>query len=75
MKQQASARRNVLFALCCAGALAAASPVHAQSPVTGPIRIVDAFPPGGPSDIMSRLVAEKLQHTLKQIVVIENKPG
>jgi tripartite-type tricarboxylate transporter receptor subunit TctC len=33
------------------------------------------FPPGGPSDIVMRLAAEKMQTVLKQPVVIDNKPG
>jgi tripartite-type tricarboxylate transporter receptor subunit TctC len=40
-----------------------------------PIRIVLPFPPGGPSDMVARAVAEKLQGSLKQNIVIENKPG
>ena len=40
-----------------------------------PIRVVLPFPPGGPSDIVIRLAAEKMQVSLKQPLVIENKPG
>ena len=40
-----------------------------------PIRIVLPFPPGGPSDIALRLAADKMQSTLKQTIVIDNKPG
>jgi tripartite-type tricarboxylate transporter receptor subunit TctC len=40
-----------------------------------PIRVVLPFPPGGPSDIVMRLAAEKMQATLKQPIVIDNKPG
>lgn len=40
-----------------------------------PLRMVLPFPPGGPSDIVMRLAAEKMQLVLKQPVVIENKPG
>ena len=39
------------------------------------IRVVLPFPPGGPSDIVMRLAAEKMQATLKQTIVIDNKPG
>ncbi|MGZ8260900.1 MAG: Bug family tripartite tricarboxylate transporter substrate binding protein [Caldimonas sp.] len=39
------------------------------------VRIVLPFPPGGPSDIAVRLVADKMQPVLKQTIVIENKPG
>jgi tripartite-type tricarboxylate transporter receptor subunit TctC len=40
-----------------------------------PIRVVLPFPPGGPSDIVMRLAAEKMQPVLKQPVVIDNKTG
>jgi len=40
-----------------------------------PIRVVLPYPPGGPSDIVMRLAAEKMQAMLKQPIVIENKPG
>lgn len=40
-----------------------------------PIRVVLPFPPGGPSDMVIRLAAEKMQATLKQPLVIDNKPG
>ena len=40
-----------------------------------PIRVLLPFPPGGPSDIVMRLAAEKMQVSLKQTIVIDNKPG
>jgi tripartite-type tricarboxylate transporter receptor subunit TctC len=40
-----------------------------------PIRIVLPFPPGGPSEIVMRLAAEKMQASLKTAIVIDNKPG
>jgi tripartite-type tricarboxylate transporter receptor subunit TctC len=56
--------------------ITAADPAAAQSDWPNkPIRIVLPFPPGGPSDMVARTVAEKLQVSLKQNVVIENKPG
>jgi tripartite-type tricarboxylate transporter receptor subunit TctC len=55
----------LLAAACCATPLAWAQP----------IRIVNAFPPGGPSDLISRAVAEKMAATLKQPVVVDNKAG
>ncbi len=39
------------------------------------IRVVLPFPPGGPSDIVMRLAAEKMQVALKQSIIIDNKPG
>ena len=37
--------------------------------------MVIAFPAGGPTDFVGRLVAEKLKGELGQAVIIENKPG
>ncbi|NBQ95293.1 MAG: tripartite tricarboxylate transporter substrate binding protein [Betaproteobacteria bacterium] len=42
---------------------------------TKPIRMVIAFPPGGPTDIVSRIIAAELGRLLGQQVVVENKPG
>ena len=40
-----------------------------------PIRVALPFPPGGPSDMMMRLTADKMQVALKQPLVIENRAG
>jgi tripartite-type tricarboxylate transporter receptor subunit TctC len=40
-----------------------------------PIKVILPFPPGGPSDIVMRLAAEKMQVALKQTIVIENRGG
>ena len=47
----------------------------AQDWPTKPIRIVINFPPGGPSEILMRLVGERALPALGQPLVIENKPG
>lgn len=62
--------------LAGAALLAAATGAAAQASWPDkPIRMVLPFPPGGPSDIVMRLAAEKMQAALKQPIVIENKPG
>lgn len=40
-----------------------------------PIKLLVGFPPGGASDNLARLMAEKLRDQLKQQVIVENRPG
>src|SRR5918998_1361399 len=39
------------------------------------VRLIAPFPPGGTTDVLSRLVAQKLSDTLGRQVVVENRPG
>ena len=55
-------------------ALAAFAAV-AQTYPSRPVRMVITFPPGGPSEILTRLVNERLQGRLKQPFVVENRAG
>jgi tripartite-type tricarboxylate transporter receptor subunit TctC len=47
----------------------------AQDYPTRAVRIVVAFPAGGPTDFVARLLADKLKTSLNQNVIVENKPG
>ena len=61
-----------LAALLCAAAL----PAFGQSSWPAkPVRIVVPYPPGGPVDVSARLLAPKLQESLGQPFLVENKPG
>jgi tripartite-type tricarboxylate transporter receptor subunit TctC len=56
-------------------ALAIVPPAYAQAWPTKPVRLVAAFPPGTPGDVIARLIQPALQATWGQPVVVENKPG
>ena len=43
--------------------------------IKGPIKIITPYAPGGSSDIVARLIADKLKDILGQTVIVENKPG
>src|SRR5690348_2362025 len=66
-------RRN--FLIVSAAALAA-RPAFAQEKFPAhPITIINAFPPGGANDIVTRPIASAMEPILKQPVVVETKAG
>ena len=65
--------RRTLLAL---GAATLASPALAQAPFPSrPIRLVVAFPPGGPTDVVARILAERMSRDLGQPIIVENRGG
>ena len=73
MKQDAvSLNRRALLG---AAAVALTPKTWAQAWPAKPVRMVIAFPPGGPTDIVSRVIAQQLSVQLGVSVVIDNKPG
>ena len=69
---------SILLAAFAAWAFTA-PPASAQDPAASfpdrPIRIIVPFPAGGPTDILSRVVGQRLSEDFGQAVIIENRPG
>jgi tripartite-type tricarboxylate transporter receptor subunit TctC len=60
--------------LAIVASLAFESSVAAGYP-SGPIRIITPSSPGGPNDLVARVLASKLTETLGQPIIVDNKPG
>ncbi|NBS40084.1 MAG: tripartite tricarboxylate transporter substrate binding protein [Betaproteobacteria bacterium] len=63
------------FLLMFISCLGLVSRVQAQEYPTKTIRLVIPYPPGGSTDVMARLIAQRLAPIVKQAVVVENKAG
>jgi tripartite-type tricarboxylate transporter receptor subunit TctC len=68
--------RWLIAAIVSGGCLAAISlETLAQAYPTRPVRLVIAWTPGGPTDILGRTVAQKLGEILGEQILVENRPG
>jgi tripartite-type tricarboxylate transporter receptor subunit TctC len=69
-------RRRFLHLAAGAVALPSVSRIaRAQTYPTRPVKVTVPFPPGGPTDVMARLVTDKLAVALGRPFVVENRPG
>lgn len=62
-------------ALAAAVLIAAAAPASAQTYPVKPLKMINVFPPGGSSDVMARLIGQRLSEQLGQPVIVENRAG
>ncbi len=67
--------RSIAAALVCAFFLSGNVYAQAQFKPTAPVKIIVAFPPGGGTDAVSRIVAERLTDLWHQQVIVENRAG
>ncbi len=66
---------KVVRSLAWLVALALAGPAFAQTYPAKPVRMIVPFAPAGPTDVIARLIAQKLSETWSQQVYVENIPG
>lgn len=65
-----------LLLVACALVVTSLAPgVAAQTYPSRPVRIVVGYPPGGPTDLIARVIAQKLSETMGQQFVIDNRAG
>ena len=60
--------------LACAGGFAAGAS-EAQTYPAKTVRLVAPYPPGGPNDLIARIVAQRMTQTLGQQWIVDNRPG
>ena len=68
-------RRRLLLGAAACAALARPVAAPAQGFPSRPIRLVVAFPAGGPTDVVARGLAERMARELGQPMVVENRGG
>ena len=70
-----NARRNFIQAAVASACLLASAIAAASSYPSQPIRLIVPYAPGGPTDIVARVVGERLGQLEKVAVIVENRPG
>lgn len=68
-------QRRIFVAGALGGALSMGAAWAQSDFPSKPLRLIVPFPPGGSTDTLARLIAQRLGETLGQAVVIDNKPG
>ena len=68
-------RRGALAAIAAAALLLAAPAASAQEYPSRPVRIIVPFAAGGPADVYARFIAQRLQESLGQTFIVDDRPG
>ena len=68
-------RTIVTAALAATASLAGAGAAWAQAYPSKPVRLIVPFAPGGTTDIVARVISDKIGATLGQTMIVENKAG
>ena len=68
-------KMTAAFGFVCCTALLFASGAWAQAYPNKPVRLVVPFAPGGFTDVVARILGQKLSVALGQHFIVENKPG
>lgn len=66
---------RLLAGIAASTALAFAGIVSAQDYPTQPIRVIVPFPPGGGTDVLARLIGQRISDNWGQQILVENRPG
>lgn len=66
---------SVVIPFAVVAALALPAPVAAQAYPAKPVRVVVPFAAGGGTDIQARVIFKELQEQMKQVFIIDNRPG
>jgi tripartite-type tricarboxylate transporter receptor subunit TctC len=75
MSMKQGRRVAAQWMLACGAWLVAAAPVQAQDYPTRPVRLIVPFAAGGSADVFGRFIAQRLQESLGQSFVVDNRPG
>jgi tripartite-type tricarboxylate transporter receptor subunit TctC len=70
-----TSQRAILLIMLASALVGASLPAKAQDYPNRIIRLIVPFPPGGPTDVIARIVANSTSPVLGQTIVVENRPG
>src|SRR5579864_7327532 len=68
-------RRAAIVLTALAASITAVAPAHAQSFPDHPIKVIVAYPPGGPTDTVARILTQGIAGQLGQSIIVENVAG